>query len=182
MNAKSTASSEAWYPPGARPTDRTSQTDDQRIEDITVLPPPEHLIRFFPIRGTAIETLISRTRKAIRKIVHGKDDRMLVIIGPCSIHDPAAAIEYARKLLALREQYEAARDHPGSRELIDIERIGAVLAAWCAQERDAIKAAAKRLAQAYVDYEDDMPDVGDGGRAAQLWRPLIAVEIGRAHV
>ena len=63
MNAESTASSEAWYPPGARPTDRTSQTDDQRIEDITVLPPPEHLIRFFPIRGTAVETLISHTRK-----------------------------------------------------------------------------------------------------------------------
>jgi 3-deoxy-7-phosphoheptulonate synthase len=49
--------------------------------------------------------LVSDTRKAIRKIIHGKDDRMLVIIGPCSIHDPAAAIEYSRKLLALREQY-----------------------------------------------------------------------------
>jgi 3-deoxy-7-phosphoheptulonate synthase len=48
---------------------------------------------------------VSHTRKPIGKIVHGKDDRMLVIIGPCSIHDPAAAIEYARKLSVLREQY-----------------------------------------------------------------------------
>jgi len=69
------------------------------------LPPPEHLIRFFPIRGTPVETLVAHTRKAIGKIVHGKDDRMLVIIGPCSIHDPAAAVEYASKLRVLREQY-----------------------------------------------------------------------------
>jgi 3-deoxy-7-phosphoheptulonate synthase len=41
--------SRAWT---QRPADRTSQTDDERIKDITVLPPPEHLIRFFPIRGT----------------------------------------------------------------------------------------------------------------------------------
>ena len=101
MSTHSSAA-EGWVPPA----DKTSQTDDERIKNVTPLPPPEHLIRFFPIRGTAIETLVSRTRKAIRKIVHGKDDRLLVIIGPCSIHDPAAAIEYARKLLALREQYE----------------------------------------------------------------------------
>ena len=105
MNAKSAASAEAWYPPGARPTDRTSQTDDQRIEDITVLPPPEHLIRFFPIRGTAVETLISRTRKSIHEIMAGADDRLLVVIGPCSIHDPAAALDYARRLKALRDKH-----------------------------------------------------------------------------
>jgi len=107
MNAKSAASAEAWYPPGARPTDRTSQTDDERIQDITVLPPPEHLIRFFPIRGTAIETLIARTRKSIQNIMHGKDDRLLVVIGPCSIHDPAAALDYARQLKALRDRHAA---------------------------------------------------------------------------
>jgi 3-deoxy-7-phosphoheptulonate synthase len=46
MNAKATApGSDAWY---ANPVDKTSQTDDERIKDITVLPPPEHLIRFFP--------------------------------------------------------------------------------------------------------------------------------------
>ncbi|MDE2077733.1 MAG: 3-deoxy-7-phosphoheptulonate synthase [Burkholderiales bacterium] len=101
MSAKSSAST-GWEPPA----DKTSQTDDERIRNVTPLPPPEHLIRFFPIRGTPIETLVANTRKAIRKIIHGKDDRLLVIIGPCSIHDPAAAIEYARKLLVLREQYK----------------------------------------------------------------------------
>ena len=85
--------------------ERTSQTDDERIKDITVLPPPEHLIRFFPIHGTAVEALISSTRQAIGRIVAGQDDRMLVVIGPCSIHDPAAAIEYARRLKPLRERY-----------------------------------------------------------------------------
>ena len=96
------SSTDVWYP---RPADRTSQTDDQRIEDITVLPPPEHLIRFFPIRGTAIEKLITHTRRAIHQILHGKDDRLLVIIGPCSIHDPAAAMEYARLLKAQRDRF-----------------------------------------------------------------------------
>ncbi|MDP1051851.1 3-deoxy-7-phosphoheptulonate synthase, partial [Klebsiella quasipneumoniae] len=57
------------------------------------MPPPEHLIRFFPIRGTAMETLISQTRQRIRRIMRAEDDRLLVVIGPCSIHDPTAAIE-----------------------------------------------------------------------------------------
>ncbi|MCU0931100.1 MAG: 3-deoxy-7-phosphoheptulonate synthase [Serpentinimonas sp.] len=94
--------SDVWY---AHPADRTSDTDDQRIQDITVLPPPEHLIRFFPIRGTAIEKLIARTRKTIHQILNGKDDRLLVVIGPCSIHDPAAAVEYARRLKEMRDHY-----------------------------------------------------------------------------
>ncbi|HEX5373807.1 MAG TPA: 3-deoxy-7-phosphoheptulonate synthase [Aquabacterium sp.] len=98
----SKSSASAGYEP---PADRTSSTDDQRIKNVTPLPPPEHLIRFFPIRGTPVETLVSGTRKAIRKIMTGKDDRLLVIIGPCSIHDPAAAIEYARKLVTQREKY-----------------------------------------------------------------------------
>jgi 3-deoxy-7-phosphoheptulonate synthase len=85
--------------------EQTSQTDDQRIKDITVLPPPEHLIRFFPIQGTPVEKLITKTRKAIHSIMHGSDDRLLVVVGPCSIHDPAAAIDYARRLQPLREKY-----------------------------------------------------------------------------
>jgi len=101
MTAK-TPSSDAWL---AHPADKTSQTDDQRIKDITVLPPPEHLIRFFPIRGTAVETLISATRRHIHEIMAGKDDRLLVVIGPCSIHDPAAALEYARRLKDARTKY-----------------------------------------------------------------------------
>ncbi len=102
MNAKTASGTDAWYPP----VDKTSQTDDERIQDVTPLPPPEHLIRFFPIRGTAIESLISETRQSIRNIMQGRDDRLLVIIGPCSIHDPAAALEYARRLKPLREKYK----------------------------------------------------------------------------
>ncbi len=103
MTAKNApAASDAWH---ARPVDKTSQTDDERIQDITVLPPPEHLIRFFPIGGTPVETLISQTRRRIHDILHGKDDRLLVVIGPCSIHDPAAALDYARRLKDLRTRY-----------------------------------------------------------------------------
>ena len=85
--------------------DRTGITDDERIKDITVLPPPEHLVRFFPIQGTAVEKLIADTRHAIHNIMAGKDDRLLVVIGPCSIHDPAAAVEYARRLKEMRVKY-----------------------------------------------------------------------------
>ena len=101
MNAKAVQSMDT------RPStpERTSQTDDERIKDITVLPPPEHLIRFFPIRGTPVESLITDTRRAIRRIINGKDDRLLVVVGPCSIHDPAAALDYARRLKPLREHY-----------------------------------------------------------------------------
>ncbi len=96
---------EPWYPKNVHSNDRTSQTDDERIKDITVLPPPEHLIRFFPIQGTAAESLISHTRQTIHDIMVGKDDRLLVVMGPCSIHDPVAALEYAKKLLAQRAKY-----------------------------------------------------------------------------
>jgi 3-deoxy-7-phosphoheptulonate synthase len=104
MTASASATGD-WYG-HTRPADRTSQTDDERIKDITVLPPPEHLIRFFPIHGSAVETLITDTRRSIKNIMAGKDDRLLVIIGPCSIHDPAAAVDYARRLKAVREQYK----------------------------------------------------------------------------
>ena len=94
-------SSDSWY----ASVDKTSQTDDERIKDITVLPPPEHLIRFFPIRGTAVESLITRTRQNVHNIIAGSDDRLLVVMGPCSIHDPAAALDYARLLVEQRKKY-----------------------------------------------------------------------------
>ena len=78
--------------------DKTSLTDDERIDNIVPLPPPEHLIRFFPIQGSAVEALIAGTRAKVRQILHGRSERLLVVIGPCSIHDPAAALEYARRL------------------------------------------------------------------------------------
>jgi len=85
--------------------DKTSLTDDERIENVVPLPPPEHLIRFFPIQGTAVESLVTETRRRLRQILQGKSDRLLVIIGPCSIHDPAAALAYAEKLLAERNKH-----------------------------------------------------------------------------
>jgi len=84
-------------------TDKTSLTDDERIDNIVPLPPPEHLIRFFPIQGSAAEGLIAETRAKVRQILHARSDRLLVVIGPCSIHDPAAAIEYAKKLSGERK-------------------------------------------------------------------------------
>ncbi|VWX58187.1 3-deoxy-D-arabino-heptulosonate-7-phosphate synthase, phenylalanine repressible [Burkholderiales bacterium 8X] len=102
MNPKSTGSaSDSWY----ASVEKTSRTDDERIKDINVLPPPEHLIRFFPISGTPVESLITATRQKIRNIMAGSDDRLLVIMGPCSIHDPVAALEYARRLKAARDQH-----------------------------------------------------------------------------
>ncbi len=106
-----TPSNEAWQSyqqDRRRPrsnNDRTSRTDDERIKDITVLPPPEHLIRFFPIRGTGIEALITQTRHNIQDIMAGTDDRLMVVMGPCSIHDPAAALDYARQLKIQRDKY-----------------------------------------------------------------------------
>jgi len=102
MNAKTSTAAEGWV----TPADKTSSTDDERIRNVTPLPPPEALIRFFPIRGTGIEKLVSDTRDRIRKIMSGKDDRLLVVIGPCSIHDPSAALEYARRLKVEREAYQ----------------------------------------------------------------------------
>ena len=104
MNAQASpnaTSPEGWY----ANVKKTSDTDDKRIKDITVLPPPEHLIRFFPIVSTPVETLITQTRQNIHNIIAGKDDRLLVVIGPCSIHDPMAALDYARRLAEQREKY-----------------------------------------------------------------------------
>ncbi|WBY00808.1 3-deoxy-7-phosphoheptulonate synthase [Ramlibacter tataouinensis] len=110
MNAaRSAHASDAWP---VHPVDKTSATDDQRIKDITVLPPPEHLIRFFPIRGTEVERLISQTRRRIHDIMAGTDDRLLVVIGPCSIHNPDAALDYARRLKEVRQQ------HAGTLEIV----------------------------------------------------------------
>jgi len=84
------------------PSDRTSLTDDERIAEIVPLPPPAHLIRFFPIQGTPVEALIARTRDRVKQILRGQSDRVLVVIGPCSIHNPPAAFEYAGRLAEVR--------------------------------------------------------------------------------
>jgi 3-deoxy-7-phosphoheptulonate synthase len=85
--------------------DKTSLTDDERIENVVALPPPEHLIRFFPIQGSAVESMIAETRARLRQVLHRRSDRLLVVIGPCSIHDPLAALEYAKKLKEQRNRF-----------------------------------------------------------------------------
>ena len=83
---------------------RLKKTDDVRINAIhELLPPLAHLYEL-PISDAATE-LVVQTRQEIADLVHGKDNRLLVIIGPCSIHDPKAAIEYAQRLLPLRQKY-----------------------------------------------------------------------------
>jgi 3-deoxy-7-phosphoheptulonate synthase len=79
------------------------KTDDVRILEIKELLPPAHVVREFPISEKAAKTVFE-TRQAIHRILHGADDRLLVIVGPCSIHDVKAAKEYALRLKEVRER------------------------------------------------------------------------------
>jgi 3-deoxy-7-phosphoheptulonate synthase len=79
------------------------QTDDLRINHVTEVESPAAIHNQFPISESAATT-VANSRTAIHNILHGKDDRLLVIIGPCSVHDPKSAIEYAEKLKVVREQ------------------------------------------------------------------------------
>lgn len=78
---------------------------DTRINNVLPLLPPVALIEKFPTSDFT-DNLVKNTRQAIHDILYGKDDRLVVITGPCSIHDPAAALDYARRLLPLREQFK----------------------------------------------------------------------------
>lgn len=89
-------------------------TDDLRIQTIDPLGPPALLIKEFPQRENSA-ALVSSTRRSIERILFHDDDRLLVIVGPCSIHDPEAALDYARRLKA-----EAAR-HAG--DLLVVMRV-----------------------------------------------------------
>jgi 3-deoxy-7-phosphoheptulonate synthase len=83
------------------------KTDDLRIKEIKELLPPDHLRRQFPLTEKAAR-VTWETRHDVHRILHGADDRLLVIVGPCSIHDPRAALEYARKLKAEKERLAGA--------------------------------------------------------------------------
>jgi len=76
-------------------------TDDLRIAEIKELSPPAHVLREFPCTD-AVGAVVSAARAAIHGILRGEDDRLVVVIGPCSIHDPDAAVDYARRLAAER--------------------------------------------------------------------------------
>ncbi len=85
------------------PATLNRQVDDVRIKDIFELAPPSHMLREFK-PSEAVEQLVFDTRREIHKVLHGADDRLVVIVGPCSIHDKRAALEYAKKLKDLRDE------------------------------------------------------------------------------
>ena len=72
-------------------------TDNTRITGLLEVSPPNDVISEFPITPPVSE-LVFKSRQNISDIIHGRDDRLVVVVGPCSIHDPQAAIEYAKKL------------------------------------------------------------------------------------
>ena len=80
---------------------------DKRLESQThrsVLPPPQALREAYPVTETGRKT-VAEGRTAVRNVLNGQDSRFLVVVGPCSIHDPEAAIDYAQRLSPLAYQY-----------------------------------------------------------------------------
>jgi 3-deoxy-7-phosphoheptulonate synthase len=82
------------------------QTSDLRVLGAVPLLSPDELKAELPIPDAASET-VYRAREEVRGALHGRDVRPLVIVGPCSIHDPEAALEYGERLLAIRRRYES---------------------------------------------------------------------------
>src|SRR5215510_13981860 len=82
-------------------------TDDLRIEQIRPLIPPAILMENLPLSEKA-STTVAESREALTRVLRGTDDRLVVVVGPCSIHDVTAAREYARGLVALRAEVEDA--------------------------------------------------------------------------
>lgn len=78
-------------------------TDDLRIAQLQELLTPAEVMEEFPRSDAATRTVLS-TRHALHNIIHGLDDRLIVVVGPCSIHDPQAALDYARRLAPLRRR------------------------------------------------------------------------------
>jgi 3-deoxy-7-phosphoheptulonate synthase len=84
------------------PTRDTTRIDDTRIDAVRPLITPALLMERLP-GSQATLALVERSREAIARVLHGHDDRLLVVVGPCSIHDHAQALEYAARLLAVAE-------------------------------------------------------------------------------
>jgi 3-deoxy-7-phosphoheptulonate synthase len=81
------------------------RTDDLRIGAVRALIAPQLLLEELPVDATALAT-VANARHAIHRVLHGADDRLLAIVGPCSIHDAQAALEYARRLRSLSARHE----------------------------------------------------------------------------
>ncbi len=84
-----------------------NDTDDLRIREIRELSMPADVMREFP-RGPSASHTVTRARRAIHDILSRVDDRLVVIVGPCSVHDPAAALEYADRLAKVRNRSHGA--------------------------------------------------------------------------
>lgn len=82
-----------------------TDTDNLRIANIEEVANPIDLMAKYPITDDAIET-VRASRQASHRILHGEDDRLLIVVGPCSIHDPKAALEYAEHLHEVKKQFE----------------------------------------------------------------------------
>ena len=80
-----------------------NETQDLRITEMQELTSPQALARLLPATDATLETVVD-SRRAIQNVLHGRDDRVVAIVGPCSIHDPLAAMEYARRLAPLRAE------------------------------------------------------------------------------
>jgi 3-deoxy-7-phosphoheptulonate synthase len=89
--------------PSGNAVPATRPVDDTRISDISELAPPAHVLREFPLSEIAANTTWE-ARQAIHRVLHGADDRVLVVVGPCSIHDYDAAVDYAARLAAVRRE------------------------------------------------------------------------------
>ncbi|WP_254701252.1 3-deoxy-7-phosphoheptulonate synthase [Neorhizobium galegae] len=87
--------------PNASPA---NTVDDRRIVEITPLTIPADIIAEIP-RNDAVTGTVTRTRDTVHRILHGEDDRLIVVIGPCSIHDPVAARDYAARLEEQRRRF-----------------------------------------------------------------------------
>jgi 3-deoxy-7-phosphoheptulonate synthase len=81
------------------------QNDDLRINEVKELLPPIAILERFPASEFA-STCVFNARRSIQQLLGKQDDRLLVVIGPCSIHDPKAALEYGKQLTQLREKYK----------------------------------------------------------------------------
>ncbi|WP_400158448.1 3-deoxy-7-phosphoheptulonate synthase [Arthrobacter sp. BPSS-3] len=83
---------------------RQQSTSDLRINDFTPLPTPHAMIADLPLDQRCAD-VVARGRDEVRAVMDGVDDRLLVIVGPCSIHDPKAGLEYARRLVSQAEKH-----------------------------------------------------------------------------
>lgn len=79
------------------------ETVDVNIRQLDPIPAPRAFLRELPLTEE-MSDLVLRSRQEIRDVLHGRDDRLLVIVGPCSIHDPKAAREYAERLAAVNRE------------------------------------------------------------------------------